>query len=269
MRKILLAFLLLLSSNVLFAQGYEKEYEKLYAWEVKQVDEFIERFNNDSTLIKQYTKKNDAKAQLTREKLIKSLFNAEGKNWNFVEINSFIKTVNDPHQPLKLKLSGDNLNAKLLCSIKYKHKPETATLILKLEDLPNGSSKWVITDVEAAFLKPDSIDIKQKKPAIPLSNNSGISFIPTSHNVDFMNIDVISKDKKNIANYFVVPAKQSAALKAFVSYCYDNTVEVKNVSQITYTINQIKGWTMEVQQFTRETKNCGWLISKLTKTTVK
>jgi hypothetical protein len=264
MPRLFFVSLLVLSSRLAFAQGYEKEYEKLYAWEVKQVDEFIERFNNDSTLLHLYVKKHDPKTALTHEKLVKSLFNAEDKTWNFAEISSFIKTVNDKKQ--KLRLAGSDFYATLVCPVKYKRKPETVILTLCLVELPKGGSKWVVTGADAKFIEPDSL---KQQIAPPAENAGGTGLQPMSHATNFMNIDLIAKDKKNISNYYVTAEKQNAALAQFIKECYAGNIEEQSPTAVKYNVGQIKGWNMEIQQFDRQTQNSGWLISKLTKNTAK
>src|SRR6195952_2505907 len=105
MLKYLLAFLLVTYCAPLFAQNYQKELTTQFVWEVKQIDEFIERFNNsDTTLLKQYYQKHDSTKVLTRERLIKSLFNTQKKDWNFAEITSFIKQADNKANPKYLAL---------------------------------------------------------------------------------------------------------------------------------------------------------------------
>src|SRR5690606_9655863 len=90
-------------ASPLFAQHYEREFETFFSWEVKQIDEFIERFNNtDKTLIQEYHKKVDPGKEINRERLIKSLFNAENRSWNFNDISTFIQKVNNDDQPVFL-----------------------------------------------------------------------------------------------------------------------------------------------------------------------
>src|SRR5688572_17901322 len=122
----LLCFAFFLSGTPVFAQTYEKEFETMFAWEVKQIDEFIERFNNtDKTLIREYSQKVEPGKEINRERLIKSLFNAENRNWNFNDITSFIQKVNDLDQPVFLSFYDTDWYAKLKCDVTYKGRPET------------------------------------------------------------------------------------------------------------------------------------------------
>lgn len=263
--RIFLAIVFYFSSYPLFAQNYEKEFETLFAWEVKQVDEFIERFNNmDNTLIRQYSKKVDPLKELDREKLIKSLFNAENKNWDFNDVSNFINQVNNETEPVLLNFYDNDWYAKVDCSVRWKGKAEKATLILKIDGRDNGSSKWVITGVQANFLQPA---MSSAKIQIPASQDTTISLNPMSHATDFMNLDLVTKDKQNIANYFKPSAGNNQLLAVFMNECLQNRLVIDKANSISYHFLQVDGWAFEIQQFNRQTKNSGWLINKLLKVT--
>ena len=259
-------FALILFSAPSFAQNYEREFEAIFAWEVKQIDEFIERFNNtDKTLIREYTQKLDSSKDIDRERLIKSLFNAENKNWNFGQVHEFIYKVNDQFEPVYLNFFDRDWYAKLNCSVTWKGKAETATLILKIQQQADGASKWVITGVTAKFLQEASDDglIPSSFPQLPIAKDSTVSLNPMSHTTDFMNIDQVSKDKKNMANYFLNSQNSKDQLSLFANECLNGRLSIVRTNSIGYHFLQVKGWIFEIRQYNRQSKNSGWLISKL------
>ena len=252
------------SSAPVFAQNYEKEFETLFAWEVKQIDEFIERFNNtDKTLIREYSQKVDPGKEINRERLIKSLFNAENKNWNFNDISNFIQKVNNAENPVLLSFYDQDWYAKIKCDVTYKGRPETATLTLKIDRQPTGESKWIITGVQAPFLQNATASIID----VPASQDNSVTLNPVSHATDFMNIDLVSKDPRNIGNYFGSNYNQNKDLAKFINECMNQRLEIKKANSITYHFLQVEDWVFEIQQYNRQTKNAGWLISKLIKAT--
>lgn len=263
----LLAFALLYPGKLL-AQSYEKEYSVAFAWEVKQVDEFIERFNNDeSSFLREYLKKKDGSLPLTREKMLKSLFNAKGTNWNYAEITAFIKQVTSAEKPQYLDFDSANWYAKVRCELLNHGKPDNAVLKLSFVTLPNGSSKWVITDVEfptttGAASLPTSHGPRAYGPAPP---DPTVSLNPMSHAIDFMNIDLVTKDPANIENFVSPAPERSQNLDFFVSACLSNRIKIIRATSISYTFLQVKGWLIELRQFNRASLNSGWLISKLVK----
>jgi hypothetical protein len=259
-KKRLLTIFLICFANSLFAQNYEKEFETIFAWEVKQVDEFMERFNNkDNTLIKNYKKDgNDAKS-FNRERMIKSLFDAQTKSWNFEEINSFIREVSS--KSLLLDFYDRDWYAKVNCSVTWKGSPQKAIIILKLQVNSDSSSKWVISGVSAPFLSNTTFtELDAQK-----SKDKSLSLNPVSHATDFMNLYKITENGENISNYFSPIEEQNKETKIFMQQCILQNLKIKNVANISYHFLQLNNWIFEVKQLNRQTKNSGWLITKLIK----
>jgi hypothetical protein len=271
MLKYTLVFLLVVSSSRLFAQDYENEYQNIFVWQVKQVNEFIERFNNnDSTLLKKYTGNNAPATSLTRERLILGLFNAERKDWDKAEIKNFIKSVDDKANPRFLSMYGDRWHASLNCDITWKGRRESAVLSLKLIRLPSNGYKWIITAVNAKFLTAlaQAGAASQTGFKIPEAIDKTTSLNPMSHGTDFMDIYQVNTDTKNIANYFDGGENLDNTTQYFIQQIINSNAQITRVSNITYHFDQIDGWAFDIQQYNRQTRNSGWLISKLTKTSV-
>lgn len=263
LKKLLLISVLLLP-KLLFGQGtiIKNELTDNFAWEVKQIDEFIERFNNtDSTLIQTYIVKNKA-AALTRTNLIKSLFNFSRPDWNFSELNMFLTQVTSKNSPTFISFFDDKWYANVNCSVIWDGKPKT--VMLKLKVLRQGSStKWAIYDADAKFLSEGKSDIPQ--PVIPKAVDENAFLNPMSHSLNFFNLDMVSIDTKNIANYIYPQGQYSADFSSFITQCLNHRIKIVSVKNVTYSFLQIKGWDMEIKQFNRSTKNSGWLIDKLVK----
>jgi hypothetical protein len=266
--KALLLFFLIFFAGKATSQSLQKEFSTYFAWEVKQVDEFIERFNNNNeSYIKEYLRRKEPGVTLTREKMIKSLFNAKGSNWNFQEITSFIKQVNDIGNPQFLDFDGENWFAKVNSKILYNGKPYNATLILTIDHLPDGGSRWIIADVKFVEkgLVPVEFNERATTVSCPSPADPTVSLSPVSHAIDFMNIDLATQDPRNIGNFVIDPSKRSNNLNFFIDACLKNKLKIVRATSITYSFLQIKGWRIEVKQFNRQSLNSGWLISKLVK----
>ncbi len=234
-----------------FSQIFQDEVTANFAYQVKQIDEFIERFNNkDKTLIKQYIKKLDTTARFKRENLIKSLFNASDTSWRKEEILQFISQVNDTTKPAYLSFFDDHWYAEVNCAAAYKGKPTIITLILKIQREQNGMSKWVAVSAIADFLR------------LPVRKDTTTGLNPLSHATDFMNIDLLATDKKNIRNYLPNHYRDDV-LSVFLYESQHNQLLIKQVNKITYHFMQIDGWIFTVNRFSRQTRNSGWLVSRL------
>ena len=141
MKKNALVFCLCtLSFFSLHAQIWQQEHR--FALQVKQVDEFIERFNGDSaTLLVKYQNEHFSDKPLDRIALIKTLFNQQNPRWDYVEIEDFIDAVTGGAYPVRLDFFDTDWYARLNCQVKYKGKLHNIVLTLNIQREANQASK--------------------------------------------------------------------------------------------------------------------------------
>jgi hypothetical protein len=237
--------------NTSFGQDLRHYRNDNFALQVKQVDEFIERFNNDNNaLIRKYIQKMDPAFRFDRVQLIRTLFNTADTTWNREEVNRFVRSVSDSTQPILLSFFDDNWFAELSCSVLYKGKEEKMKLIMKVQRERNNASKWVFVSAIADFL------------VLPKSADPVVSLNPMSHAVGFLGIERALNDKKNVRNY-LPRGFESNTLALFIQESRNNLLTVQQVNSITYHFLQVDGWIFTLDNFSRNTRNSGWLISKL------
>jgi hypothetical protein len=255
-------FLVLFVPKLSMAQGGKiNSLTDNFAWEVKQIDEFIERFNADSTLLQDFLQKQNS-VKLNRTNLIKGLFNYERKDWNFTELTEFLHQVDNRTAPIYLNFTDEKWFANVTCAVTQDGKPKIVMLKLKVQRMPAQSFKWVIFDAEANFLTEGG---KVTQPVLTPAVDKNAFLNPMSHSLNFFNLDMMTLDTRNISNYIATSGDYTNDLGAFVSQCMSHRIKVIGVKSVTYSFFQIKGWDMEIQQFNRSTRNSGWLIYKLTK----
>lgn len=247
-----LLFTLVLSlsfSSSVSSQIYSS-HEENFAYEVKQIDEFIERFNDEGTLIKYYIFKNYDGLQVSREDLLKSLFNLKSKHLNKEDVIRFINHVNDPRQPVTLSFYDKGWYAKVKCSVTYEKKERELVLLMRIQQEEDGASKWVVQQVYADFLNtPDG-----KDPRAFLN--------PVSHATDFMGLNRAFNDPENLKGY-LTSSFQDDQLSKFAMEMQKNRISFQQVEHISYHFFQVDGWIFTVENFQRQEKNAGWLISRL------
>ncbi len=221
-----------------------------FAFEVKQIDEFIERFNNsENTLIRQYIKDNYGTEELSREDILKSLFNQKNESWNLRDVDNFIEQI--INRDYTLKFDDKDWYAKLDCSVDYLGEEFSMTMIMNIEKNPKSQAKkWVITSVDAQFLD------------IPESSDKSKSINPASHGTNFIALDRALEDTSNMKNY-VSSGFKPDQLTLFMSLLSCRKISIKQVDRIQYHFLQIDGWAFSVKNFERNSKNSGWLIGKL------
>lgn len=266
MKKKLLLFICVICSFRLIAISQvvnsNSRHERNFAFEVKQIDEFFERFNNEKdAFIASYLKANFPGTVVDRESLINNLFNLES-DWNKDTLNEFSKHVLDSIHPVFLDFSNKDWYAETQCKFKYNDKVIDVQILLKVQQEANGGTKWMIA---SAYSKD-----------IPVADDSmtfvhvydGHKFInPISHATNFIGLSTALMDKSNIrdyldSNFYVYPASRD-----FLSALLKNKLECQFVNKITYHFLQVDGWIFTVNYFQRESVNSGWLINTLQRAT--
>ncbi len=94
LRLIICVTTIILCGKTVCAQQIDFLSNDNFAFKVKQIDEFIDRFNNaQSTLIKRYVREHYAVDSLSRASLIVSLFNQKDTTWNEANVRAFVEEV--------------------------------------------------------------------------------------------------------------------------------------------------------------------------------
>ena len=248
---LLFLLFLLFFPSILRAQLLYAEHEENFAYEVKQIDEFIERFNNENTLIRDYLSQKYNQMEVNRVDLLKSLFNLENPRLDREVVEAFIQQVNQPANPRTLSFYDEGWFARVKSSVLHEGREQELYLLLSIEQEKNGGSKWVIEEVYADFLKA------------PEDMRDSTAFLnPMSHATDFMGLSRAFEHPENIQEY-LSSRNQRNQLSRFVKEMQNHTISFQHVEDISYHFLQIDGWIFTVDDFQRQGKNAGWLISNL------
>ncbi len=225
-------------------------HEENFAYKVKQIDEFLERFNNESTLIKDYISDRYGYPEVSREELLISLFDLKNPHLQKEEVERFIKVVNDSLNPVTLNFFDEDWYARVKCSVVYEEKVRDLILLLQIQKEDNGASKWVVNNVYADFLNT------------PEGNNPNAFLNPVSHATDFMGLNRAFEDPENLKAY-LSSAFRDDQLSKFAMEMQNNNISFRQVEHLSYHFFQVEGWIFSVENFRRQEKNSGWLISRL------
>jgi hypothetical protein len=254
--------LLVLLSKAHAQQVFENDEgarEKHFIYEVKQIDEFFERFNDDSSsFIRKVYKDRHIAYSPTRAKLIRSLFNYQNPAWDKDTINRFIEQVTDAGHPLLLNFYGDDWYAEATCLFQYNNAVIEIPLIMKIET-ENGGSRWVIAAVKPNSLKEDVTEIRIG--GIPEHHSRFIN--PVSHGTNFIELARVFHDRSHLSEYcdsLFFNRRQSIT---FYEAIQQNRIQFIRVSHIRYHYLQASPWIFTVEYFERKELNTGWLINSL------
>ncbi len=263
-----LKFLLFISFSIcqhrLFSQVYSNNddaKEKHFIYEVKEIDEFFERFNDDpNSFIRGVYKDHHVKFNIDRQRLIRSLFNYENRGWDSVMINAFISDVTRKKKPVYLDFYGNNWYAELTCRFKNNASFIEIPVIMQIEMTQNKGSKWMIAAVGASTLKSKAVvtgmaPSKIKTKFIP----------PTSHGTNFVSLKRAFEDRENLSSYFESLYVKRSNMLAFYNAVLNREIEFMEVIKIKYHFLLADKWIFTVEDFPREALNSGWLINDMQK----
>lgn len=238
------------AQNLVRAQAWDEETSN-FLFQVKQIDEFIERFNHrESTLLSEEMRRANPDLRVSRLQMIQSLFNQADPGWDPIDVRRFLRQVSDSTRPAFLGFRDRDWYATLDCAVLHLGRPQVVQLTLQVQTQHDGAVKWVIVGARGDFL------------ALPERTDSTTSLTPFSHGTDFMKLNDALLDVQNIRNY--LPQRFEAdALTLFVYGIRNEQIEFSQVNRVSYHFLQVEDWVFTVHQFNRPTRNAGWLISQL------
>ncbi len=281
MRKLLLicpaaflAYMLLLPTNRVNGQQFSygksakfERYEALFNYEVKEVEEFIERFNDDSdSYFRKVCKEKKIEFTFSRQQMIYSLLNLENKKIQSDTslLNDFINKSTAVAKPTFLNFTDNNWFAEANAIVLCKEKLYSVPVILHVQSKKNDWAKWMIAS--CGNLKP-VVDKSNAKPDDYLLNQVP-TYIPTSScATNFVDLNYVFNSKEVDSNFFDNAYINCPQGKKFLSQIKSSQIQFLYVKDIVYHFYNVDGYIFDVEQFERESWNSGWLINKCWKAT--
>ena len=258
------------------AQDIASDLTENFAYTVKTIDEFIDRFNFiKGTEFEKYLFINYPEIKYSREKIIYSIFNYKNKSFGEnPDVGDFIKTILDTTDPVYINFSDSSWYALIECKVKYLSKNEILNLVLKVDHGKNNSYKWSIVSADAKFLgshvtNNDSLSFALNNEYMRnrIVDQSRYFLHPVSHALGFMNIDELFSSKKNAFQEYIYEGPGTIQLDNLIKMVKKSEIKFVQVNTISYHFLQIDGWIVIVDYFNRDEKNSGWLINTLMKAT--
>jgi hypothetical protein len=260
MGKPILSFFFFLFLSCGFAQvntgGISSFAQTDFAFEVKTIDEFIERFNNDKyTLIRQYMEQKFPGKELSRLDMIRTLFNYDEPLWQPDDALAFSGEILKENEAQLLDFYSEKWYAEAECLVKYKGIPKRVRITLQvLVSDRTGAAKWVICGARAPFL-----DLSNRVDPKKFLN-------PISHATDFIGLKNAMDDKAFVRN-FLSDEFHESHLNKYLGAVATGDIVFDQVSSISYHFLSVPGWLFTVKEYRRPGKNSGWLIQSLSRKT--
>jgi hypothetical protein len=225
-----------------------------FAFEVKTIDEFIERFNNDkSTLIRQHLEKKFPDKEFGRLDMLRTLFNYEDPLWSQEDALAFSNDVIRPGAEQLLDFYSGSWFAEADCRVTHKGNPKKVRITLQVVVSDRtGAAKWVICGARASFLDfSNRIDPKK--------------FLnPISHATDFIGLKKAMDDHVFVRNYLSEDFRESH-LNKYLAAVATGDIVFNQIESISYHFLAVPGWLFTVKEYQRPGKNAGWLIQSLSR----
>jgi hypothetical protein len=258
---VLLAFISLPSySQVVTNIPQTKSDKSYFFYEVKLIDEFIERFNDEpnSYIRRQSRNLYGTDTFITRRQLIKSLFNKK-QQWG-QEVNLFTSAVTDTTDPLYLSFTDSNWYVLAQCVFLHNDKRISLPLVMHITTV-DGGSKWMIAGIGNASVFDTTLP-----PGLPTEDyyTTTGDYIPTSsHGTNFVTLTQLLTKSMHPADYMEPYLMATARGSQFTELVRQEKLRFKHVTNMTFHFFTIPGWLFSVSNHKRKEDNRGWLISSL------
>ncbi len=237
-------FLLIMLLNISNAQTQLltnfDEFED-FDYNIKQLDEFILRFNLKELIVKPEYTQNWKKAN--RILLFDRSYYLQNKSF----LNKFIEDIEN--QKVTLNFEDTTWFAIADCDVIFKGKRNKLTLVLQPELIIDDMYKWSIVDAIGSFLE-----------LTPKTTSNELKILPTDNDVNFISLQSITTTNSLNITLYNKNNHTNDRLSVFNCLVYNKMLEIKYVENLTYCFKQVCGYEFYVKKFVREEKNAGWLI---------
>lgn len=252
--------------NMPTAYRHDAAREANFLYEVKVIDEFIERFNDDpsSFLRKEYLRLGKP-INFSRQQLVEYLFEkpvtpADGL------VMKFVGQVIDSAHPQKLRFHDTDWYAEVMCGFSAGGKHIDIPLVMQIMPDTNRSVRWMISGIGDApvFQEGGSAPAAAAANAVK-DKKQYIS--PADYATNFLQFHMVLKPGFEAVNYMKPELMANERGQKFADMVKSGKLKFEGPGYMRFYFFQIPNYTFIVERFVRQTTHSGWLISDLTATT--
>lgn len=217
-----------------------------FDYNVKQIDEFILRFNLKELLVQPH--QSDQYERDNRILLFDKSYYLDNSN----EMNEFLNSIEE--QNTILNFYDSTWYAIADCNVTYKGNKDKISLKLRTEQVQDDIYKWSIVDAYGSILELS-----------PKTKSDRLRLLPTDNEVNFIALQSITTDNSQNITLFSEKNHRIDRLSVFNCLVFNKLLKIDNVYELSYCFTQVNGYEFFVKNFTRDEKNAGWLIYKVQK----
>lgn len=229
------------------AQSFITDFEfENFDYNVKQIEEFMQRFNLNKILIqptqsKEYIRLNRA-----------LLFDKNYYQTHSDSINEFLDAAES--QNTILNFQDTSWYAIAECNVLFNGTKDSLILTLRTEQITHGIYKWSIVDATGKILQLS-----------PEAKPNKVFILPTDNEVNFLSLKSVTTTNSRNVTLFSLNKYKNNELNVFNTLVYYKLLKIENVKRLTFCFNSVDGYKFYVKKFIRDEKNAGWLIYNITK----
>ena len=219
------------------------------ATQVKQLDDFIDRFNGT-------IQPDGQKAELpssNRKAHLKLLINQEDERWKTAEYvaksERFLNQVCATASPVLLDKYSDKFYCMANCEVEYIGTPNNVELLFSRK-VEKNVHNWVLAGASAPFLE------------VALDAGERNAVLPNAHETNFLSFTNAIHQGKSVFSFTENGFKYDP-LSALIFAIDRRMLKMKDCSNVILYLTEVKGWVVKVETFSRPSQHSGWLISDL------
>lgn len=251
---IIFALFMYHSAFAQFATTYIDELELQF--KVKQIDEFMQRFNYDITYNgkKPIANKDSIKYKEDRVKNMLTLFNLDKfmrKDKKPTKLASdFLEYAISNNY--RLNYADSTWTANVKCWGTYLGQKTAITLHLNVEQIKGVEYKWVITSVSGKMFEP----LKEAK-------DSSLFISPAEHGIGFMSLATTLNTNATSINSYGSKSYQADYMSIFNFLIATKALKLNSIEKVSY--HYIIGkYNFDVERIEKQKSyNKGWLINNI------
>jgi hypothetical protein len=248
MKLITTVFLIIVSFTVTGQTIPNTFNDESWAVKVKQIDDFVDRFNNELNYIQNGVVVKNKLSSESRKKVLLSLFDAQ-KQHDRALVEEFVNYVVGFDYYIKFGLTEIESIVNVFST--YKNQKFDLDLFLKMESLPDGSSKWVIFNSSSS-----------KYPWKEMASNPQKFINPSNHNLRFSGLGKYLNGGNDIKELF----SDTFTLDEFSVFVHEiaqGNLVIGDIRNVRYSINIMDKYRLYVNYTDSDSKNSGWLITEI------
>lgn len=261
MRTILTIFFCLVIPLKMYPQyvaGYINEFN--LQGRVKQVEEFIARFNNEEDWKGRKARRNYGRQY--RMKYMRTLFDHARfplRNGRLgVTSEMFIRDV--VNNGYKIHYTDSTWRAEVTCTAVVNGHTSNVMLYMHTHKTGPYEYVWIVTDVSGPLFTGNTSG--SYVPAHGQSKGPLIS--PADHETGFISIPTIFNGHRQNVGRLFPKAIGSGRLAKFASMVQDGRIRLTSVSDVSFRFDNVPGWNFTIRRVNKKNSaNTGWLITSI------